>query len=494
MDTQQLDQSPDDQRESATDSSSDALSTSFRSLDPWGLAVMGVLSFLDSDNITQPLLELSIILEYPWKLKICPSLFHFADVMEDLCDVSLVKFDSTSRTFSLDIEVQKAFRSFMTPEQRQIGFNKAVGLIHYAFPRRDDNLLAADLYQSWDQCAELLCHVICLKNCFREEMERNPEFRALQIYCDLNNSCQRQVDNLHSVDDLEDLIAVNSMALDTLPPEQQSIGLQGSLTSHRGQLNLRIGKTEEGVRWLRKSYEIRSQDDPFKPLESAWAADNLAAGLGSMGEFSEALEWCKIARDHYMDGTGQTIDSDPALMITTAIILFRSGKPKESRQMLNAALEQIEVARPYDWYRASEIHSQLSLLDRLDRRFASAEEHIMEAQNLYMKADGMRNHPLNAVNMYRLGCIALDQGEVQEAIKHLSDALSITRPQRHIMTAEHARVSFKLSQALAQDPRRESEARSMRDQAERLLRERAPEAGAADWESTYDSLIVLDWR
>ena len=65
---------------------------------------------------------------------------------------------------------------------------------------------------------------------------------------------------------------------------------------------------------------------------------------------------------------------------------------------------------------------------------------------------------------------------------------------KHNMVAEHIRVLFKLSEALEQEPRRESEACKMRWDAEALLRQRAPNAGAPGLESTYDSLIVLDWR
>lgn len=148
------------------------------------------------------------------------------------------------------------------------------------------------------------------------------------------------------------------MAIGSVPREEQTISLQGSLTSHRGQLNLRFGKTEEGVKWLKKSYEIRSRDVPLKALELAWAADNLAAGLGSINDFTEALKWCEIARDHYLDGTGQqkngSEESRPTLMINTATNLFRSGQPKKAKALLKEALDQIDSKKPYDWYRASE--------------------------------------------------------------------------------------------------------------------------------------------
>lgn len=65
---------------------------------------------------------------------------------------------------------------------------------------------------------------------------------------------------------------------------------------------------------------------------------------------------------------------------------------------------------------------------------------------------------------------------------------------KHNMLAEHIRVLFKLSEALEQEPRSQSEASTMREDAEALLHQRAPNAGSPGLESTYDSLIVLDWR
>lgn len=63
------------------------------------------------------------------------------------------------------------------------------------------------------------------------------------------------------------------------------------------------------------------------------------------------------------------------------------------------------------------------------------------------------------------------------------------------MSAEHARCLFKLSEALEQEPRYESEARSAREEAERLLKQRAPTLDLdPSKESSYDSLIEVTWR
>lgn len=60
--------------------------------------------------------------------------------------------------------------------------------------------------------------------------------------------------------------------------------------------------------------------------------------------------------------------------------------------------------------------------------------------------------------------------------------------------AEHARVVFKLSEALEQEPREQQEAASLREEAELLLRQRDPDTKASGLESTYDILVNILWR
>ncbi len=106
-----------------------------------------------------------------------------------------------------------------------------------------------------------------------------------------------------------------------------------------------------------KSYEIRCYDVLLKLLELTWAADNLANGLSSTNDFTEALKWCEIVRDYHLDGTDQekngSKESDPTLMINMVVNLFRSDQPEQAKTLLKTAIKQIEVKGSYDWCRAS---------------------------------------------------------------------------------------------------------------------------------------------
>ena len=62
------------------------------------------------------------------------------------------------------------------------------------------------------------------------------------------------------------------------------------------------------------------------------------------------------------------------------------------------------------------------------------------------------------------------------------------------MVAEHMRCLFKLWEVLEQEPRHAKKASRLRDEVERPLQQRAPNAGDPGKESTYDNLIAIDWR
>ena len=162
---------------------------------------------------------------------------------------------------------------------------------------------------------------------------------------------------INAYSELDDLIQVNRAALSSLPKEEQAIGLQGSLTSHTGQLLVRIGKRADGVEWLRKSYEIRSHDVPFNPRESAWAAENASNGIASLNKFDEAIQWQDLARDHWLDWSNkQTLmrgEYPACLKKSIAMILAWAGQLERARTYCEQAVQQINSTEPYNWAMAA---------------------------------------------------------------------------------------------------------------------------------------------
>lgn len=162
---------------------------------------------------------------------------------------------------------------------------------------------------------------------------------------------------INAYTELDDLIQVNRIVLSSLPKEEQTIGLQGSLTSHTGQLLVRLGKPAEGVEWLRKSYEIRSHDVPFNPRESAWAAENAANGIASLNEFDEAIRWQELAHEHWLEWSDKQSVSRGAypacLKKSIPMILAWAGQSKRARAICDQAIQQIDSTEPYNWAMAA---------------------------------------------------------------------------------------------------------------------------------------------
>ena len=62
------------------------------------------------------------------------------------------------------------------------------------------------------------------------------------------------------------------------------------------------------------------------------------------------------------------------------------------------------------------------------------------------------------------------------------------------MPVEHDRSLFKLSEALRHDSREVAESTRLREESQRLLLSRMPQAGEPDEEKTFNDLIFIWWR
>ena len=162
---------------------------------------------------------------------------------------------------------------------------------------------------------------------------------------------------INAYPELEDLIQVNTLALSSLAHEDQTIGIQGSLTSHRGQLLVRLGRASEGVKWLKESYNVRTRDIPFNPRESAWAAENAGNGIATTNAFSDAIKWHELARDHWLEWS-KTNSPDkgvwPAVLKKSmGTTLLWAGQRERARDLINQAMQQVESTEPYSWAMAA---------------------------------------------------------------------------------------------------------------------------------------------
>lgn len=468
---------------------------SFNSLDPQSLAILGVLSFTAPESIPQSIFEPQDDTSLPESLTFCMDSMNFWDAIDDLLTRALLKRDKNTKTLSVHRLVQTSFKYFMTPEMKQQSFNDAVILIHLVFPQLDG---VSQLYQTWDRCTELLPHVLSLKDAFREEITANRNFKAPWQFCELANLCERYMLEISLYAELDDLLKVDQMALGTVPLEDQINDMPSSITSYKGQLFVRTGRAFEGVKILKKSHEIRVGYVPEDLRETAWANENAANGIATINEFAEALIWHERAISTWLrwaEMNSPEKTTYPAVLKKSyGQALIWSGRREQARIVLNQGIQQIESTKPYSWAMAAYTHFALGTLERQERKYDASESHFMQAQNMWTTGDQLRNDPFNAACMYRMGCVALDRGNLEASIKHLRDAMVLTDRRKAMLRAEHARCLFKLSEALQQDSRHELESDKLRTEAERLLREIDPKIKDCGIELAYDSQINIQWR
>lgn len=471
---------------------------SFRNLNERSRAILGVLAFLTPDSIPQALFEPKDTSNCPDSLSFCKDSFDFSDEIETLMTLALVKRNKEKRAFSIHRLVQASFRHFMSYEDRQRSFNDATLLVSAAFPRKDAEF--AQLYHSWQACSLYLPHVLSLRDCFREEKKSNSKFSALMEYCSLNNACQRFLIETNNYNDLLDLLEINSMVAATIPPQPLSIhvDLEGELASHRGQALVRVGRADEGIPYLQRSYKMFAMDQPRNLREEAWCAENLADGLASTNNFIEAVRFQETARDHWLDWAKDNSEDKtewPAILKWgMGTNLIWAGQNEQSRSVLVQGLSQLEATKPYNWAMAAYTNYSLGTVNRSDGDFISAERHFTEAYDKWISGNNLLSDPFCGACVYRIGCAALDQGKVETAIKHLREASCITERHMASMPVEHARSLFKLSEAVAKEPGGGEESGRLREDATRLLLSRSPEAKHTDLEKTYDDLVFIWWR
>lgn len=161
--------------------------------------------------------------------------------------------------------------------------------------------------------------------------------------------------------------------------------------------------------------------------------------------------------------------------------------------------------------------------------YEAAQGLFMEANEFWLKGDQSRASDFYGGVIYRIGCCALLQGDVDSALyvglpltpttysntdtfclprKHIEDAMTVTSVRQEIMVGEHARCLYKMSEILYQIPGRELEADQCLRHAEELYRKRvgqpelSTEADQADQtalkegrkEADYDALVFVHWR
>ncbi|UKZ73821.1 hypothetical protein TrVFT333_001474 [Trichoderma virens FT-333] len=477
----------------------------FGTLEKDSRVLLGVASFLAPDNMAHELFDNRNGLDPPDDLKFCLDGLEFFEAMRPLLTLALMKQDQWTSICSCHRMVQTQFRSFLSPEERQQAFDNAVVLVYNAFPKQSDATNKNQLYQKWTQCNLCLQHVLCLKDNFKEERRRSEKFTASLLFCKLLEDCQRYLCEINALRELEDVCEVNLQAVETLNDQEHAIDIKASTLSHQANMYESIGKVEEAIELNIKGYNMRLKEKPLKGGLLGGFEQNLGYNYNTANKHEEALRWFEKSRITWTAWNveqGREEDWPTVTKKNTARCLVYLERYNEAQALLDTSIREFKQEKPLNWAMLAYAYFVQGILERRRNRPAAAEASFMEAQNMWSKGGQARFHPFNAGCIYKTGVVCLDQGKVEAAIKHLRDAIEITKFHADTMPVEHARSLFKLSEALIQksssneneNDGSENEAQDLRDEAEVYLLRR--DKGATDFgnEDVCDRWVPIFWR
>ncbi|OPB46038.1 hypothetical protein A0O28_0061580 [Trichoderma guizhouense] len=478
---------------------------SFGTLERNSRAFLGVASFLVPDNTAQDLFENRQGHDLPDDLEFFLDDSKFSTAMEPLLDLALIKWDKDARIFWCHRMVQIQFRSFLSLEERQQAFDNAVVLVYNAFPKQSDSTNKHQLYHQWTQCNRCLQQVLCLKDNFQEERRHSEKFKASSLFCELLKECQRYLYEINAFQELEDVCELNLLAVETLDDQEQAIDIKASILSHQASMYESIGRVEEAIKLNTKGYNMRLKEEPRKGGLLGGFEQNLGYNYSTANQHETALIWFKKSRVTWTEWNvkeGREADWPTVTKKNTARCLVYLGRYEQAQSLLDVSIREFKQEKPLNWAMLAFAYFVQGILERRRNRSEAAEANFMEAQNMWFKGDQTRFHPFNAGCIYKMGVVCLDQGKVEIAIKHLRDALEITKFHSDAMPVEHARGLFKLSEALVQnlstnegeDDGSKKEAEYLRDEAEKYLLRRDKSATQFGNEDAYDKWVPIFWR
>ncbi|KAJ2993997.1 hypothetical protein NUW58_g1673 [Xylaria curta] len=467
---------------------------SFKALNPQACAFLSVLSFLTPDHIPQSFFEIKD--QLPKGLAFCSDDLSFSETIEGLLEVSLIKRNRDNRTFSIHRMVQTQFRYFLEHSQLQSSFEDVVALIYHQFPKMGDE--KGQLYDEWAQCNSLLQHIISLKDCFRACHNHNKNFKAPWRFCELLKDCQRYLYESNAFQDLEDMCNVNLIAVGTLSDRKRVNDLLPHIYSQQANMSEGLGDAEEAIKLNKKGYEIRLREDPINHRLCYGFEANMGYTYNTANEHSVSMQWLEKAGKRwvqFVDKSGDENSYPTVLKKNMARCLFHMGKVPEAKLLLDSAIAEFRVAKPFNWGMMAYAYQILGLIQRKEGNLEASEASLIEAQNLWRRGDQARLNPFYGGCVYKTGVVCLDQGKTEAAVKHLRDSLDITGFHKERMPAEHARSCFKLSEALYQDnPYDTNAADELRKDAEIYLKKRNQNATDFSSEAGYDKYVPIFWR
>ncbi|KAH8710019.1 hypothetical protein GQ44DRAFT_752583 [Phaeosphaeriaceae sp. PMI808] len=374
-----------------------------------------------------------------------------SEVLETLLALALIKRDNGTRTLSLHRLVQIQFKYFLTTQDRQKGFENAAHLLYRAFP--SSNAYEGQLYARWTRCQVYIQHALSLRDNYAKESKSSEPLRPTLEFCVVEELYQTgYMLEIASYVELESMAKVLRSAFDDLPEPQKDKGLLADICASTGLMWAHRGLFVLSEPNLRDANDIRIGIQPLDQLELSWTNFNLGNPNGLLIQ--------NIGRCYRLLGRYQEAHANLT----------------ESMQILLGS---------QNWAMLAYTQFALACLHHKERNLGQA------------RSRSITTHRFNGACMFKLGCVAFELGEKEEAIKYLRESLVVAQLHKVVMRGDYARVLHKLSEVLAEESHAQIEALAFEEEAAQMLSRRKEQyqsaltVGAGE---DYDNLVYILWR
>ncbi|KAI0872529.1 hypothetical protein GGS24DRAFT_467087 [Hypoxylon argillaceum] len=465
---------------------------SFKSLDVECSAFLGVLSLISPDSIPIALFEPTNTTDLPRSLRVYQNQWQFSEIQEALLNLALIRRDTSSRTFSLHRLVQTQFLFFLNHEERQKNFNHVSMLVYKAFPQRD--VKQSQYYDRWAVCRQYLQHILSLKEHYTKNLAGPEPLAPCAEFCGALVNCGRYMIETAYFSELEDVAGVAIQAFGALDPSQKRpvlhaycFNLSGVMWAHRGQFQKAIGNLETALA-VRKNQMAEDLD------ALSWAYTDLGNCTSSLNRHEEALALHETAEKLRIED-GRLSEATAVGNQNIGRTLYFLGRFAEAHDRLSQAL--VQLANSENWAMVAYTRFVVASVFRAEGKLMEARSEYIAAQESFLHGGKLQTHHFNAACMYKIGCVALQQGDRDEACSQLGKALVVAKLHSVVMVGAYARILYKLSEVIRFDPMRRFEADEKLDEAETILSTQRGILGYTDnmsGEEAYDSLVYVLWR